>query len=131
MAIGGAFRNSSRLRRLAASLGIAALLAQTGPSLLAMPQYIAGAPGDGLQVGIAMPDCPERGVPKDIPNHGKPCAICLALQISSAYVATPPWTLVRDTPADATAVGVVEIRLVDALTFTRPQPRAPPASSTV
>jgi hypothetical protein len=118
---------------LAAWLGVVALLAQTCATLLAMPQFIAGAPSDGLHAGVMLPDCPgeNSGAPKGMPHSHKQCAICVALQISSTFVAAPPWTTAHDLPASASIVAAGEIRLAGSASFDRPHTRAPPVPSSV
>jgi len=129
-------RGSGRggLCRVAAWLGVVALLVQYGASLLPMPQFVAAVPSLALAPGAEpLPDCPydDAGAPKGIPHPHRQCAVCLALHMAGTFLAPPPPFIAARAASGGSPTFQSEIRVVDAAAFARPQPRAPPAPSLI
>jgi len=131
MGIGGAFRKSSRLRRLAALLGVAALLAQTLATLIPMPMFVAGMAEPALAaVAAEAPHCPlgsEGHAPKGAQHPHHQCPICVALHMAGTFLppALPDSVIADGSAADRrTTTADAPHRPAE---FARPQSRAPPA----
>lgn len=119
------------LCRVAAWLGMVALLVQYSASLLPMPQFVAAVPSFGIVRDVEpLPDCPydDSGVPKGIPHPHRQCAVCLALHMAGTFLAPPPPSLAARPASGGSLTFQSEVLLVDAAAFARPQPRAPPES---
>jgi hypothetical protein len=129
-------RESGRrgLCRVAAWLGVVALLVQYSASLLPMPQFVAAVPSFGVaRDAEPLPDCPydDAGAPKGIPHPHRQCAVCLALHMAGTFLAPlPPFIAVR-AASSGNPTFHSEILVADAAAFARPQPRAPPAQTSI
>ena len=119
---------------VAAWLGVVALLAQYGASLLPMPQFVAAVLSVALAPGAEpLPDCPydDAGAPKGIPHPHRQCAVCLALHMAGTFLAPLPPFLAARAASGGSLTCQSENLVVDAAAFARPRPRAPPAQTSI